>query len=67
MGRWAGVWCADVGWQTMQRRQTNAIAVSARAQAKICAQLDSALLTDDEMEAYNAKWASLPDPPHTES
>jgi hypothetical protein len=33
-------------------------------QAKICAQLDSALLTDEELEMYNSKWASLPDPVH---
>lgn len=33
-------------------------------QAKICAQLDAALLTDEEMKAYNDKWASLPDPEH---
>lgn len=32
---------------------------------KICEQLDSALLTDDEMVLYNSKWASLPDPTHT--
>eukprot|EP00877_Chromochloris_zofingiensis_P009401 jgi/Chrzof1/4714/Cz14g23240.t1 len=31
---------------------------------KICAQLDGALLSDDEMAKYGAKWASLPDPPH---
>lgn len=33
-------------------------------QAKICEQLDSALLTDDEMAMYTNKWASLPDPAH---
>jgi hypothetical protein len=33
-------------------------------QAKICAQLDSALLTDEELQMYNTKWASLPDPVH---
>jgi hypothetical protein len=33
-------------------------------QGKICAQLDSALLTNEEWTAYNAKWASLPDPKH---
>lgn len=33
-------------------------------QDKICAQLDGALLSDDEMAKYGAKWASLPDPPH---
>ena len=33
-------------------------------QAKICEQLDSALLTDEEMQMYDSKWASLPDPEH---
>lgn len=33
-------------------------------QVKICEQLDSALLTDDEMAMYTNKWASLPDPAH---
>lgn len=35
-------------------------------QAKICAQLDGALLSDDEMKTYTERWASQPDPPHPE-
>ena len=35
-------------------------------QAKICAQLDGALLTDDEMAKYLERWAATPDPPHPE-
>ena len=33
-------------------------------QANICKKLDSALLTDEEMQMYYSKWASLPDPDH---
>jgi hypothetical protein len=33
-------------------------------QAKICAQLDGALLTDEELATYTTKWAALPDPVH---
>jgi hypothetical protein len=36
-------------------------------QGKICAQLDAALLNDEELAAYNTKWSSLPDPPHKNS
>jgi hypothetical protein len=35
-----------------------------RLQAKICAQLDGALLTDEELATYTSKWAALPDPVH---
>ena len=33
-------------------------------EAKICAQLDGALLTDDECARYQDKWGALPDPDH---
>lgn len=33
-------------------------------QAKISAQLDTALLTDEELAKYNEKWGALPDPAH---
>ncbi|KIY93638.1 hypothetical protein MNEG_14323, partial [Monoraphidium neglectum] len=32
--------------------------------AKICAQLDGALLTDEECGRYQEKWTALPDPAH---
>lgn len=32
--------------------------------AAISEQLDSALLTDEELKKYEANWASVPDPPH---
>lgn len=43
---------------------TNQLTPPQPHQAKICEQLDSALLTDDEMALYTTKWASLPDPEH---
>lgn len=33
-------------------------------QDKICEQLDSALLTDEEMQKYVARWCAAPDPAH---
>jgi len=33
-------------------------------EAKICEQLDAALLTDAEMGEYTKRWASVPDPEH---
>eukprot|EP00879_Flechtneria_rotunda_P014044 GHRR01014672.1.p1 GENE.GHRR01014672.1~~GHRR01014672.1.p1 ORF type:complete len:355 (+),score=130.74 GHRR01014672.1:1365-2429(+) len=46
------------------RRQEIVFIGAAMDEDKICAQLDSALLTDEEVVAYSNKWASLPDPPH---
>jgi hypothetical protein len=45
-------------------RGTSKGACTTRPQAKICAQLDGALLSDEELAAYDAKWSSLPDPEH---
>lgn len=47
------------------RRQEIVFIGAGMDEEKICGQLDSALLTDDEMVMYNSKWASLPDPTHT--
>eukprot|EP00878_Enallax_costatus_P003472 GHUV01003685.1.p1 GENE.GHUV01003685.1~~GHUV01003685.1.p1 ORF type:complete len:386 (+),score=120.96 GHUV01003685.1:639-1796(+) len=46
------------------RRQEIVFIGAGMDEAKICAQLDAALLTDDELKAYNDKWSSLPDPEH---
>jgi hypothetical protein len=73
---WHGDSCALqclAGWNCHQQPAGHAVIwvmrtlsgfVVCAMQAEICEQLDSALLTDEEMQMYDSKWASLPDPEH---
>ncbi|KAF8057105.1 yciC [Scenedesmus sp. PABB004] len=59
-----GVILSDFAPPGGDRRQEIVFIGAGMDEAKICAQLDAALLSDEELAAYNEKWASLPDPPH---
>ncbi|KAF6258024.1 hypothetical protein COO60DRAFT_1165009 [Scenedesmus sp. NREL 46B-D3] len=59
-----GIILADFQPAVGDRRQEIVFIGAGMDEGKICAQLDSALLTDEELSVYNVKWASLPDPKH---
>lgn len=46
------------------RRQEIVFIGTGMDQVAICAFMDTALLTDEEMTAYSERWAKLPDPVH---
>ncbi|WIA33984.1 hypothetical protein OEZ86_007079 [Tetradesmus obliquus] len=59
-----GIILADFQPSVGDRRQEIVFIGAGMDEDKICAQLDSALLTDEELAVYNTKWSSLPDPEH---
>uniref|UniRef100_A0A383WLW6 CobW C-terminal domain-containing protein n=1 Tax=Tetradesmus obliquus TaxID=3088 RepID=A0A383WLW6_TETOB len=59
-----GIILADFQPAVGDRRQEIVFIGAGMDEDKICAQLDSALLTDEELAVYNTKWSSLPDPEH---
>ncbi|GBF95172.1 hypothetical protein Rsub_07885 [Raphidocelis subcapitata] len=60
----AGMILSDFAPLVGDRRQEIVFIGVGMDESKICAQLDGALLTDEECRRYAEKWGALPDPAH---